>query len=45
MRKAATPEPFDKPLDLLGALSLSKRLRVPSKVEGLTRSRAFANAD
>jgi hypothetical protein len=27
--------PFDKPLDMLGALSLSKRLRVPSGVEGL----------
>ena len=27
--------PFDKPLDRLGALSLSKRLRATSKVEGL----------
>jgi hypothetical protein len=29
--------PFDKPLDRLGALSLSKRLRVPSEVEGEPR--------
>jgi Methyltransferase domain len=28
---AVSTSPFDKPLDLLGALSLSKRLRVPSQ--------------
>jgi hypothetical protein len=29
-----TARPFDKPIDLLGASILSRRLRVPGRVEG-----------